>query len=137
MSFLKELDVVAKDIVTYAVELRQREKPVSAMYKELIDVILRRVDQLAYVFIVAPFCYDTEQMYEKLKHTLCSILQLLEVQHMQLKPVLLPHDEDFLIALSETLTKMCVRMLSDDSFVQLRIEDTNSPSASIAENESP
>jgi len=133
MSFLRELDVVAKDIVVYAAELRSREVPVSAMYKEMIEIILCRVDQLAYVFIVAPFCYDKEQMYEKLKHTLCSILQFLEIQQQQLKATLIPRDEDFLMVLSETLTNMCVSMLSDGSFIQLGLGVASGVSTPVSE----
>jgi len=122
MIFLQELDCVAQDLVKHLKNIANRKTPVTAAYRETIEIVQHRIDQLAYVFIVAPFCYDTEQMYDKLKYTLCRILQLLQTQQHQLKSSILPDDEDFLIVLSETLTKMCVRMLCESNFIQIEFD---------------
>ena len=125
MIFLKEIDCIAHNLTRHLQEIAQRETAVCAAYQETIQIVQHRIDQLAYVFIVAPLCYDTEQMYEKLKHTLCGILQLLQAQQHKLKALLLPDDEDFLIVLSESLTKLCVRMLCESNFIQIE------PTASV------
>jgi len=122
MIFLQELDSIAQDLVKHREDMAGRTTPVNAAYRETIQIIQRRVDQLAYVFIVAPFCYDTEQMYDKLKYTLCRILQLLQTQQHQLKSLIAPDDEDFLMVLSESLTKMCVQMLCESNFIQIDID---------------
>jgi len=120
MGFLHDLDLVAQDLSQYKLNVaNQTSDTPTAAYKHTLDIILDRVDQLAYIFIVAPFCYDTEQMYEKLKHSLCGILQLIEAQRQQQKTTLLALDDDFLVGLSETLTQLCVRMLCDSHFVKM------------------
>jgi len=119
MGFLPELHTVAQDLSKYKDEVGVRPTPVTAAYRQTLGMIQTRVDQLACVFILAPFCYDTEQMYEKLKHSLCGILQLIEAQRKQQKKTLLSQDDDFLIVLSETLTQLCVRVLCEDNFIKI------------------
>jgi hypothetical protein len=120
MGFLHDLDVVAQDLFLHQIDGAKQTCPTpTAAYKHTLDMILDQVDQLAYVFIVAPFCYDTEQMYEKLKHSLCGILQLIAAQRHQQKATLSALDDDFLVGLSETLTTLCVRMLCDSHFVKM------------------
>ena len=127
MGFLHDLDVVAQNLFQYQIDVAKQTSPTpTAAYTHTLDIILDQVDQLAYIFIVAPFCYDTEQMYEQLKHSLCGILQLIAAQRQQQKTTLSALDDDFLVELSETLTKLCVRMLCDSNFVKM---DTCSASA--------
>jgi len=83
-----------------------------------VEIILERIDQLAYVFIVAPFCYNTQQMYEKIKHSICVILQLIKSQQKDSK--LNSDDEDFMSVLSETFTKLCVRLLIQNNFIEMK-----------------
>jgi len=120
MAFLHDLDVVAQNLFQYQIDVAKQTSPIpTAAYQHTLDIILNQVDQLAYIFIVAPFCYDTEQMYEKLKHALCGILQLIAAQRQQQKKTLSALDDDYLMELSEILTKLCVRMLCDSNFVKM------------------
>ena len=128
MSFLQELDCVAQKIAMHTQSLPKRAVAVTAAYRQCMDIILERIDQLAYVFIVAPFCYDTQRMYEKIKHSICVILQLIKSQQKGGKLNL--DDEDFMIVISETFTKLCVRLLCESNFIEIR-ERVAEPSAQM------
>jgi len=121
MSFLLQLDGIAHQVAAYSLAIQKQNRGLSAAYRQAVDIILERVDQLAYVFVVAPFCYDSQRIYENVKYSICAILQLIKVQQQNTK--LPTEDEDFLIVLFETFTKLCVRLLCEDNFI--RIEDTD------------
>ena len=57
-------------------------------------------------------------MYEKIKHSICVILQLIKSQQKDSK--LNSDDEDFMIVLSETFTKLCVRLLIQNNFIEMK-----------------
>jgi len=118
MSFLQELDCAAQKIAIHNQSLPERAVAVTAAYRQCMDIILEHVDQLAYVFIVAPFCYDTQRMYEKIKHSICVILQLIKSQQKDGK--LNSDDEDFMLVISEMFTKICVRLLCDNNFIEIK-----------------
>ena len=121
MSFLEQLDGIAHKVAAYSVAIHKQTIRPSASYRQAMEIILERVDQLAYVFVVAPFCYDSERIYENVKHSICAILQLIKVQQQHTK--LSPEDEDFLMVLFETFTKLCVRLLCEDNFIQIKDTD--------------
>jgi len=117
MSFLQQLDGIAQGVATYSLEIQQRATPPSPAYKVAMEIILERVDQLAYVFVIAPFCHDSQHIYEKVKHSICAILQLIKTQQRQGK--LPADDDDFLLVLFETFTKLCVRLLCENTFIEI------------------
>jgi len=122
MSFLQQLDGVAQRVATYSLQIQQRATPPSAAYKLAMEIILERMDQLAYVFLVAPFCYDLQHIYEKVKHSICAILQLIKAQQRQGK--LSADDEDFLMVLFETFTRLCVCLLCENTFIEIKEGET-------------
>jgi len=122
MSFLQQLDGIAQRVAIYSLEIQQRATLTSPAYKLAMEIILERVDQLAYVFVIAPFCHDSQHIYEKVKHSICAILQLIKAQQLQSK--LPADDEDFLLVLFETFTKLCVRLLCENTFIEIKEGET-------------
>jgi len=122
MSFLQQLDGIAQQVAAYSQEIQQRPTPPSTAYKQAMEIILERVDQLAYVFLIAPFCYDSQRIYEKVKYSICAILKLVKAQQRQSK--LPADDEDFLMVLFETFTKLCVRLLCENTFLEIKESET-------------
>jgi len=134
MSFLQELDSIAQHVSVYSAGIQQKNRGLNAAYRQAMEIILERVDQLAYVFVVAPFCYDSQRMYEKVKYSICAILQLIKIQQRNNKLPL--EDEDFLIVLFETLTKLCVRLLCEDNFIQIKDGDVTVSTNDTGQDES-
>jgi hypothetical protein len=122
MSFLQQLDGIAQQVAIYSLDIQQRPTLTSPAYKLAMEIILERVDQLAYVFVIAPFCHDSQHIYEKVKHCICAILQLIKAQ--QLHGKLPADDEDFLLVLFETFTKLCVRLLCENTFIEIKADET-------------
>jgi len=126
MSFLTQLATVANTVDQHVTALQQKPRACTTTpaYRQTLDMILERIDRLAYVFVVALFCYDTERMHEQINHVLCGILKLIKRQNVGS----LPLDEgDFWTALEEHLTQLCVQLLCTEGFLQIEEQQSAAP----------
>ena len=131
MSFLTQLATVADTVDQHVMALQQKPRACTTTtpaYRQTLGMILERIDRLAYVFVVAPFCYDTERMYEQINLVLCGILKLIKRQNVG---SLSPAEGDFLTALDEQLTQLCVQLLCTEGFLQIEEQQSAAPAPSM------